>query len=97
MRTTLYLCVKKSENRLDPSFRVTKTRPGLDHNEIAVKINLELPDALFTKPTLEAKVVVSEKAVSQPVIEADVIDNVEQIIKDQTGFNVKLAVVTEEE
>ena len=96
MRTTLYLCVKKSEHRFDPSFRVTKTRPGLDHNEIAVKINLELPDALFTKPTLEAKVVVSEKAVSQPIIEADVIDNVEQIIKDQTGFTVKLAVVTEE-
>jgi hypothetical protein len=97
MKTIVYLCVKKSEHRFDPTFRVTKTKPNLDHNEIAVKIDLELPYALFTKPTLEAKVVVSEKAVAPTVIEADVVNNVEQIIREQTGFTVKLSVVAEEE
>lgn len=97
MKTTLYLCVKKSENRFDPSFRVTKTKPGLMSNEIAVKINLELPDALFTKPQLEAKVTVSEKAVAPTTIDAEVVDNVEQIIKEKTGFDVKLTVVKDEE
>lgn len=97
MKSTVYLCVKKSEHRFDPTFRVTKTKPGLTSNEIAVKINLELPDALFTKPQLEARVVVSDKAVSAPVIEAEVVDNVEQIIKDKTGFDVKLTIVAEEE
>lgn len=96
MKTTVYLCVKKSDHRFDPTFRVTKTRPGLASNEIAVKLNLELPDGLFSKPALEAKVVVSEKAVAPQVIQADVIDNVEQIIKEKTGFEVKLTVVRDD-
>lgn len=96
MKTIVYLCVKKSEHRYDPTFRVTKTSPGLDSNEIAIKINLDLPNALFSKPALEAQVTVSEKAVSPQVITADVVDNVEQIIKEKTGFDVKLTVVRED-
>ncbi len=96
MKTTLYLCVKKSDHRLDPSFRVTKTKPGLDHNEIAVKVNLELPDALFKSPQLEAEIKVSDKAVSPAVIPAEVVSDAERIIKEQTGFTVKLTVVEEE-
>lgn len=96
MKTIVYLCVKRSEHRYDPTFRVMKTSPALDQNEIAVKINLELPEALFTKPALEAKIVISDKAVAPNVIEMEVIDNVEQIIKEQTGFTVKLNVIAED-
>lgn len=76
---------------------MSKGTPKLDADEVAVKVNLELPDALFDKPSLEAKIVVPKEAVSKPVITADVIDNVQDIIKQNTGFEVRLEVVEKEE
>lgn len=96
MKVIVYLCVKKSDNRYYPTFRVTKSNPGLDHNEVALKLNLELPDELFKKPTLEATVRVPKEAANPPVITAEVVDNVQDIIKQQTGFSVKLTVVEQD-
>ncbi len=75
------------------SSRMSKTNPKLDADEVAVKVTLELPDAIFDKPTFEAKINVPEDAVSRPVIESSVIDNVQEIIKQNTGFEVRLEVV----
>lgn len=72
---------------------MTKESPALASNEVAIKVVLTLPDAIFDKPTFEAKIEVPNEAVSQPVITAEVIDNVQEIIKQNTGFEVKLEVV----
>jgi hypothetical protein len=40
-------------------------------DEIAILLNLEIPDALFTKPKLIAEIKVPEKAVSQEQITAE--------------------------
>lgn len=77
--------------------RVTKTTPALDYNEIALKLDIELPDELFSKPRLEATIKVPKDAVSAPVIEAGVIDNVQEIIKQNTGFEVRLNMVPVED
>lgn len=99
MRTTGYLCIKKTGSTYNPKalLRVTKTSPALDFNEIAVKLDLELPDELFAKPRLEAKIAVPKEAVSAPVISAEVIDNVQDIIKQSTGFEVRLNLVEVED
>lgn len=100
MRISNYIVVKanKRYGRVHSvSSRLTKNRPSLEANEIAVKVNLELPDELFDKPQLEATVKVPKEAVSAPVIDAEVVDNVEQIILDQTGFHVKLEVIEADE
>lgn len=98
MQVSQYLIVKKSGTKYAPRYtvRVTKSTPALASNEIAMKVNLVLPDAIFDKPAFEAKVVVPDAAVSKPVISAEVIDNVEDIIKQNTGFEVKLTLVTPE-
>lgn len=95
MQVSQYLVIKRTGSRYAQRYstRVTKSSPSLDSNEIALKINVVLPDTIFDKPLLEAKVVIPEEAVSKPAIEASVIDNVEQIIKQNTGFEVKLEVV----
>jgi hypothetical protein len=95
-KTDVYIAVRKKGYH-DMSARLTKTSPALDHDEIAIKVSLEVPEELLTKPQLHAKVTVPEEAVSKPIIEADVIDNVESIIAEQTGFNVRLEAVTEED
>ena len=99
MKISQYLIVKKYGSVHYPKYssRLTAGSPSLQSNEIAVKLNLELPDAIFDKPAFEAKVVVPDEAVSKPVIEASVIDNVEDIIKKNTGFEVKLMVVEPED
>lgn len=95
MEISQFIVIKKT-GRWRYSSRVTKGTPALASNEVAVKVVLVLPDAIFDKPAFEAKVTIPEAAVSKPVIEADVIDNVEEIIKKNTGFEVKLIAVTEE-
>lgn len=96
MRVEQYIIVKKS-GRFSYSSRMTKGTPALDRNEIAVKVSIEIPDAIFERPALTATIKVPDTAVSKPVIEAEVIDNVQDIIKQNTGFDVKLEVVSEQE
>ena len=99
MNISSYLCIKKTGSKYAPrySVRVTKTSPALDFNEIAMKLSLQIPDEIFEKPQLSASITVPKEAVSAPVIEAEIIDNVEQIIEQQTGFKVKLEVVSKDE
>lgn len=75
---------------------MTKSSPALASNEVAVKVSIELPDEIFDKPSLQANIVVPASAVSKPVINAGVIDNVQEIIKQNTGFDVRLEVVSSE-
>lgn len=98
MQISQYIIVKKTGNwRKMYTSRMSIETPTLKPDEVAVKVTLSLPDVVFTKPALEAKVTVPESAVSQPIINKETIDNVEQIIKQQTGFSVKLEAITEEE
>lgn len=71
--------------------RVTKNRPNTTASEIAVKLHLELPDALFFKPTLKAEIRVPESTGHSPVITADVADNIADIIREQTGLTVRIS------
>ena len=52
-----------------------------------------VPEALFVKPQLEAKVIIPESAVSKPVIDATVLDNVREIMEQQTGLDVSVRLV----
>ena len=101
MQISQYIIVKKSARWKAStgyySSRMTVGSPALDANEVAVKVSIELPDEIFDKPSFEAKVTVPQEAVSKPVITADVIDNVQDIIKQNTGFEVKLQIVEKDE
>lgn len=74
-----------------------KTKPALDWDEIAVKLNLEIPDQLFQRPAIEASVKVSElpNNAYQPEL---IIDSIKEI-ENQTGAKINLTVshVAEEE
>lgn len=95
MQISQYIVIKKTGTRYLSRYssRLTKGSPALASNEIAVKVSIEVPDEIFEKPMLQAKVTIPKEAVSKPVINAEVIDNVESIIKQNTGFEVKLEVV----
>lgn len=62
-------------------------------NSVVLKLNLELPDSLFQKPQLEATIVIDKNMVSQPTINADVIDNIKDVLKQQLGAELLISVV----
>lgn len=67
-----------------------KTKPALEWDEIAVKINLEVPNELFNRPTIEATVKVTDvpNTAYEPELIIDDIKNIEQ----RTGAKINLTV-----
>jgi hypothetical protein len=79
------------------SVRVTKRDPDLKWNEIVVKIALRLPRALFSKPTIEARVLIPDEAAKPATISAEVIERVDEAIRAATGMHVELIVRSPED
>lgn len=85
MKLNCYLSIKKSG-----SVRVTKGKPDLSWDEIAVGLNIEIPKELFLKPQLNASIVVPPEAVTMPEISVDTIDNIREVIQQNTGLELKI-------
>ncbi len=92
MKVSFYLVVNSGG-----SVKVYKNKPNLGWDEISIKQNLELPDALFQKPSLEATVIIPDDAAMPKTIDADVVADVHAAIKSATGLEVRLNVISESE
>lgn len=71
--------------------RVTKTKPNTGRDEIAVRLEIEIPDSLFDKPTLEAQIQVPEGEARSATITTEVADNLAEVIRRETGLTVRLS------
>lgn len=91
MKVDFFLAVNDNKR-----VRVTKTRPALEFNEVAISLSLELPDALFRKPQLQASIVIPKEAAAPQQIEADVVNNVREAIEQASGMEVKISFVEPE-
>ena len=92
-----YLILKKKTGYMSRLVgRLCTKLPALAAGEIPVKITVELPAALFTRPQFQAKVIIPESSVMKPVIDADVLDNVRQVLEQQTGMDIRVSLVENE-
>lgn len=82
-----------SYNGFTPHVRLVEREPTLSGNEIAIRIKVEIPDALFKRPTLVAEMRIPNEAVPQTTITPDVTTNIESIIKERTGLDMAIYVV----
>lgn len=96
INTTGYLIVGARFNRLGQelgktSLRITKTKPALDTNEIAVELSLSLPKSLFIKPQLQATIDApeSDNAIE---ISSEIQQNITDAIAEASGLFVTLEV-----
>lgn len=64
--------------------------PALKKGEVAIAINLELPTSLFKNPTYSATIAVDPGNVTPPTVEADVINNIEQVVGEATGLRLSI-------
>lgn len=102
MNITKYLVVSATKSRYGNGFSTSKVElkerePTLAGNEVAVRLNIEIPDAFFARPTLEAKLAIPAEAVPKSKITTSVTDNVEKLIKSATGLDFKVRIIEQAE
>lgn len=76
--------------------RFTKTRCGLNWNEIAIKVNFEIPDKLFERPMIEATIEISKDIIPKPQ-PVKLILNTKELIEESTGAKVNFKVLPYDE
>lgn len=91
MKQLLYLAINSNGTA-----RVTKTRSQLKFDEVEIALKLDIPDALFEKPRLEATVVVPKEAINPLQIECDVADNIAEAVNQATGMPVHITITRPE-
>lgn len=74
------------------SAKFVKKYPDLNFNEVAVGVNLELPDRIFERPVLNATITVPDNAVLPYQIPVEVRDEIEAALASVEGAEVKLTI-----
>lgn len=88
MRTSFWLIVSNKGTT-----HTRKTKPDLGRNEVAVKMNLSLPDALFQRPHLQADVKIDPENVTTFPLDTEVIQGVKDAVKQSTGLDLNIQIV----
>ncbi len=101
MRIQKYLVITAHRGRYSysgytPKVELKEREPNLDGNEVAVKLDIEIPDAFFKRPQLEARMTIPEEALPKMNITTKVTDNIERLIKDATGLTMKVSIVEQD-
>ncbi len=95
MELTKYIIVTPSNRKWGtPGVKlVNTTKSSVPANSVILKLHLDLPDELFVKPQLEAFIKVDKNKVSQPVIQAEVLDNIVETFKKKLGVDINVNMV----
>lgn len=75
------------------STRLTASAPALEVDEITMQLEVSIPDALFRKPRLQASITIPESAATPEVFSTEVVDNVQELIRQATGLEMVVKVV----
>lgn len=73
--------------------KVTKTKPALAWDEIAIQLRLNIPDELFRRPTIEATLTV--KDVPNNAYNPEIVVNTADLIEQQTGAKISFTVISD--
>jgi hypothetical protein len=73
--------------------KTSKNKPSLGRDEIVMKLCLEVPSSLFSKPSLEAKICVPADQVSRKVITPEIQDNIKEAVKQSTGLDLNIKIL----
>src|SRR3954469_20044086 len=100
MQEKFYICLKLENMKTkcylkinsNGSVSITKSKPDVNFDQVAVCLDLELPDILFKKPQITATIRVEENDVTPLVINAETANNVKDAIETITGIKVLLKV-----
>lgn len=95
MRVNNWLVIGKNGIRRTYKSNRRGQKPALDWDEIAVCLRMEIPDELFKRPVIEAKLEV--KDIPNNAYNPEIVVNTAELIEQQTGAKINFMVVREEE
>ena len=77
--------------------RITQGKPNeVSWDEVSILLDINLPDELFRRPRLEAKINIPEDAATPDVLNSEVVENVREAIEQSTGLQFSINVIKEE-
>lgn len=76
----------------DGATRLSKATPALAPNEIAMRLNLTVPRAVFRKPSLEATINLPASIGAPDKIDAAVVGNIKAAVQQATGLELSIGV-----
>jgi hypothetical protein len=91
-----YLIISAKKSRYgypSPQVRMVEKEPTLDGNEISMRLKIDIPDAFFKRPRLEAVMKLPEELVPKTSLTPEITTNVEKIIKETTGLTMVVSIV----
>ncbi|MBL4766310.1 MAG: hypothetical protein JKY94_01055 [Rhodobacteraceae bacterium] len=77
----------------DGTTRMTTGKPKLRPSEIAMKLDIVIPKAVFRKPHLEAKLVIPDEVGSPARIDAETTELMASAVQQATGMRLAISVV----
>lgn len=72
--------------------RIRKSKPSLNYDEIAMMLKIEVPNELFVRPTIEAKLQVKDIPNTGYIV-PDVVIKTKELIEQQTGCKIDFRVI----
>lgn len=75
------------------SVKLAAKSPSLKAHEISIKINMDIPDELFSKPALEADIVIPKESVVSGKIDAEVIEDIKKTVEDGLGIHMHVSLI----
>lgn len=73
--------------------RLRNNSARLNTDEVAIKLEVEIPDEMFMKPHLEANIKIPLEACSVPNIKAEVAENITEAVKAATGMEMSIKII----
>lgn len=71
--------------------RLAHKKPALEPGEVPIKVSASLPDALFARPQLNATIKITDDKVTAPVVSAEITQNIEKIVGEALGIDLKIS------
>jgi hypothetical protein len=76
--------------------RLTSGKPSIRWDEISILLECNIPDEIFRRPRLEAKIDLPKEAVGPDVLSSEVVENVKEAIEQNTGLTFSVNVIKED-
>jgi hypothetical protein len=73
-----------------PSVRIAKTKPRCEPHEVSIWLTVNLPESLFKRPSLQAKITVPAAAAPM-VITPEVEQNIARVVQEQLGITMHVS------